>query len=867
MRRLNNGGQTGRRAFLKASGMAAAGMALVGRSDVGRSFAQPAFLSMFSPTADTQLDTMSVWSDQPAFTRLFENQREQTSVTSDLYDGVWEGDLVPHLPRVLHPSPVIKRWQTGEGTDYLDEETSGATKGKYPNPVRIWEAEQYPIGNGRIAASVFHGSGRDRYALNEVSYWSGGRNGGTLNNKGDKGYDGEHGPEVGENGFGGYQPVGDLLIDFNAPVQKGSFVREICLDEGVVRSSGTRKGVTIKSIAFASHLDQVMVLHYRADDRKKFNATISLATQRDADSVSLGHQGLTLASELGNGVRCQAQAVVTSRGGEQISSADHITLHAVDSFTIVIAIETNYLLDYTKGWRGEAPEIRISERLNKIKGKSYDDLFKTHLNNYQPLFNRVRLDLGQSSDSRNAMPTPRRLEAYRTSPNDPGLEEALFNFGRYLMISTSRPGNLPAGLQGIWNGMIDSPWGNDYHSNINFQMVYWLPEPGNLSECHLAMIDYLWATREPNRLATQEYLEATGHPHGSQSDGWLVYTSHNPFGGNGWQMNLPGSAWYALHMWEHYAFTQDVAYLRNQAYPMMKELSQYWTSHLKTLGEGGKGFESDYKRVEVSLYPELARVKAGTLVVPNGWSPEHGPRGEDGVAMDQEIVSELFLNTIKAAQILGVDQEWVEELKQKQEHLLLPQIGKEGNLMEWMIDRDPVTDHRHTSHLFAVFPGNTISMEKTPELAEAARKSLLMRKTTGDSRRSWSWTWRCMLWARLQDGEKAHEMLEGLITYNMLDNLFTTHHIPLQIDGNYGIAGAMIEMLVQSQNGVIQLLPAPCSKWPEGSVKGVKARGNVVVDMSWKGERVTQWRLTSPQPVPVTVLVNGQRTEVLPTRS
>ena len=867
MRRLNNGGQTGRRAFLKASGMAAAGMALVGRSDVGRSFAQPAFLSMFSPTADTQLDTMSVWSDQPAFTRLFENQREQTSVTSDLYDGVWEGDPVPHMPRVLHPSPVIKRWQTGEGTDYLDEETSGATKGKYPNPVRIWEAEQYPIGNGRIAASVFHGSGRDRYALNEVSYWSGGRNGGTLNNKGDKGYDGEHGPEVGENGFGGYQPVGDLLIDFNAPVQKGSFVREICLDEGVVRSSGTRKGVTIKSIAFASHLDQVMVLHYRADDRKKFNATISLATQRDADSVSLGHQGLTLASELGNGVRCQAQAVVTSRGGEQISSADHIALHAVDSFTIVIAIETNYLLDYTKGWRGEAPEIRISERLKKIKGKSYDDLFKTHLNNYQPLFNRVRLDLGQSSDSRNAMPTPRRLEAYRTSPNDPGLEEALFNFGRYLMISTSRPGNLPAGLQGIWNGMIDSPWGNDYHSNINFQMVYWLPEPGNLSECHLAMIDYLWATREPNRLATQEYLEATGHPHGSQSDGWLVYTSHNPFGGNGWQMNLPGSAWYALHMWEHYAFTQDVAYLRNQAYPMMKELSQYWTSHLKTLGEGGKGFESDYKRVEVSLYPELARVKAGTLVVPNGWSPEHGPRGEDGVAMDQEIVSELFLNTIKAAQILGVDQEWVEELKQKQEHLLLPQIGKEGNLMEWMIDRDPVTDHRHTSHLFAVFPGNTISMEKTPELAEAARKSLLMRKTTGDSRRSWSWTWRCMLWARLQDGEKAHEMLEGLITYNMLDNLFTTHHIPLQIDGNYGIAGAMIEMLVQSQNGVIQLLPAPCSKWPEGSVKGVKARGNVVVDMSWKGERVTQWRLTSPQPVPVTVLVNGQRTEVLPTRS
>jgi len=851
--------------------MAAAGMALAGGSGVGRAFAQPAFLSMFSPTTDAEPGTMRVWSDQPAFTRVFENQKEQPGVTSDLYDGVWEGDPVPHLPRVPHPSPVIKRWRSGEGTDYLDEETSAATKGKYSNPARIWEAEQYPIGNGRIAASVFHGSGRDRYALNEVSFWSGGRNGGTINNKGDKKYDGEHGPEVGENGFGGYQPISDVIIDFKAPVHKGSFIREICLDEGVVRSSGVRKGVTIQSIAFASYPDQVMVLHYRADDRKKFDATISFATQRGADSVSLGQQQLILVSELGNGIRCQARGVVVSRGGEQISRADHIALHAVDSFTIVIAIETNYLLDYEKGWRGEDPEIRISERLKKVGDKSYDDLLKTHLNNYQPLFNRVQLDLGQSSDPRSAIPTPRRLEAYRANPNDPGLEETLFNFGRYLMISTSRPGNLPAGLQGIWNGMIDAPWGNDYHSDINFQMVYWLPEPGNLSECHLAMIEYLWATRESNRLATQEYLEATGQldssqPHGSQSGGWLVYTSHNPFGGNGWQMNLPGSAWYALHMWEHYAFTQDVGYLRNQAYPMMKELSQYWASHLKTLGEGGKGFESDYKPVDISLYPELARVKAGTLVVPNGWSPEHGPRGEDGVAMDQEIVSELFLNTINAAEILDADQEWVEELKQKQEHLLPPQIGKEGNLMEWMIDRDPVTDHRHTSHLFAVFPGNTISIEKTPELAEAARKSLLMRKTTGDSRRSWSWTWRCMLWARLQDGEKAHEMLEGLITYNMLDNLFTTHHIPLQIDGNYGIAAAMIEMLVQSQNGVIQLLPARCAQWPEGSIKGVKTRGNVVVDMSWKGERVTQWRLTSPQPVPVTVLVNGQRTQVLPTR-
>lgn len=430
------------------------------------------------------------------------------------------------------------------------------------------------------------------------------------------------------------------------------------------------------------------------------------------------------------------------------------------------------------------------------------------------------------------------------------------------MISTSRPGSLPAGLQGIWNGLISPSWGSDYHSNINFQMVYWLPEVGNLPECHMPFIDYLYAMRSPNRLATDEYLKAIGAPE-NKTEGWLVYTSENPFGGNGWRINLPGSAWYTLQMWEHFAFTLDTAYLRNEAYPMMKEISQYWQQHLKALGKGGEGFESEYKKVDVSKYPEMTDIKAGTLVVPNGWSPEHGPRGEDGDSYDQEIVSELFLNTISAAKILHTDADWTAELKKVQEKMYVPHIGKEGNLMEWMIDRNPVTDHRHTSHLFAVFPGNTISFGKTPKLAAAAEKSLLMRKTTGDSRRSWSWTWRCMLWARFLNGDKAHEMIEGLIKYNMLDNLFTTHNIPLQIDGNYGIAAAMIEMLVQSQDDEITLLPAPCAEWTEGSIKGAKARGNITVDMKWKNGKVFYWKLYSKNRAPVKVFVNGQHKEVV----
>jgi hypothetical protein len=392
----------------------------------------PAAITMCCSTARVQADSPRVWSDQPAFTCLFENQKQQPA-TSDLYDGVWEGDSVPQLPRVPHPSPSVKRWVTAEGADYLDEETSAATKGKYSNPVRLWEGEPYPIGNGRIAASVFNGSGRDRYALNEVSFWSGGRNGGVINKQGDKGYDYGR-PDIGENGFGGYQPVGDLIVDFNAPVRSNSFVREILLDKNVVHSAGVRQGVTIESTAFCCYPDQVMVLHYRAADKKKFSAMLSFATQRGPDAVAIEPQALTLTCELKNGMRCQAKAVVTAQGGTVSSKTGFIALEGVDSFTVVIAIETNYEIDFQKGWRGEQPETKIARRLDAVKRRSFDDLFKTHRRDYEALFGKAQLHLGKSSAEQNALPVPRRLEAYRKNPNDPGLEETLFNFGRYLMI-------------------------------------------------------------------------------------------------------------------------------------------------------------------------------------------------------------------------------------------------------------------------------------------------------------------------------------------------------------------------------------------------------------------------------------------------
>ena len=809
-------------------------------------------------------ENQRVWSDVPAYTQVFENQNE-FGLTSDLYDGVWEGENPPVLPRVASPSPKVKKWGEGEGVNYLNEETDSLTKGKYPNPVRLWESEPYPIGNGRIAASVFHGSGRDRYTLNEVSFWSGGLNSGTINSKGDKSYDRENGPEIGPDGFGGYQPIGDLIVDFGKPVAKGSFVREIRLDEGCVSSSGKREGATIQSAAFCSYPDQVMILHYKADKKNSLNANILFSSQREADSVCVVDENvLQLTCSLANGMRSIAQAHIRPYGGKLKMSDKHLALQKADSCTIVLTIETNYEMDFGKNFRGEAPEHRIAQRVKNVQSLSINEFQAHHLEDYQSLYKRQHISLGASDEKLNRLSIPQRLEAYRECPNDLGLEEILYNFGRYLMINTSRPGSLPAGLQGIWNGQVLAPWGNDYHSNINLQMVYWLPEVGNLSECHLSMLDYLDAMREPFRQNTKEYLEAIGEDPQKIKDGWIVYTSHNPFGAGGWQVNLPGAAWYGLHLWEHFAFTNDTTFLRQQAYPILKELCHYWEAQLKPLGKGGQGFESNYQPVDANSYPELADIKEGTLVVPHGWSPEHGPRGEDGVAHDQQIVSELFLNTIYAAEILGVDYKWKEHLEEIRQRMCQPQIGVKGNLMEWIIDRDPETDHRHTSHLFAVFPGSTISLEKTPELAEAARQSLLFRKTTGDSRRSWAWTWRSLVWARLHDGEKAHDMVKGLITYNLLDNLFATHRVPLQIDGNYGIASAVLEMLIQSHNGVIELLPALPPSWKEGSANGLKARGNIEADIRWKDGKVTYWKLYSPHPQQVKVQVNGEVHEVLP---
>lgn len=720
-------------------------------------------------------------------------------------------------------------------------------------PEVLAENEALPLGNGRIGAMFRGGIDQEWIHLNEISLWSGGENSSGIYR------DPADGTE-GSDKFGAYQPFGDLVIDFHHVGESSDYTRSLNLEDAVARVSYKNNGVTYSREIFASIPAQVIVMTCKADKPGALSATFSLKSQHGAKIVATSNT-LALINTLKNGMDYAGGVTIVPEGGTLKPKGDTLELKGANACTIYIAMATDYAMDFKKNWKGPKPGPIVDRQLRQAKQKGSQALKAEHIAAYKNFFDRVSLDLGTTASLTSSLPTNKRLEAYRTAKNDPELEETLFQYGRYLIISSSRPNSLPANLQGLWNTQVGPAWCSDYHSNINFQMNYWGADVTNLPECHKSMINFFSAMAEPCRIATKKEFKNID---GSPVVGWTVRTSQNPRGGNAWAWNIPGSAWYAAHMWNHYAFTQDRNYLKNQAYPMLKEISQFWEGHLKPLGKDGEGFLTDGKTPSAEDMESLKGLPAGTLVAPDGWSPEHGPR-EDGVMHDQQLIRELFTNTIAAANILGVDREWTKKLAAKRDKLAPNKIGKEGNLQEWMIDRIPKTDHRHTSHLYAVYPGSDISIAKTPELAEAARKSLEWRGTSGDSVREWAWCWRTGLWARFYEGDRAHEMIEGLLAQSTLPNLLGNHP-PMQMDGSFGISGTMAEMFLQSHADEITLLPALPKAWPKGNIKGLKARGNLTVDIEWEDGKVTNYKLHSPKPnpQPVKVRVNGELTTHTP---
>jgi len=757
----------------------------------------------------------------------------------------------------------------------------------YNQPAAYFE-ESLPLGNGCIGATVYGGVKTERIGLNEATLWAGGPVDTYMNPEAHK-----HLPAVRKAIFDGdykkadrlvrkiqgafsesYAPLGDLYIDMGHDSIDTAYRRELDIRKAVATTRYTVGGVAFKREVLVSHPDRVLAIRLTAGEKgalsfalrstSQLRYTVSAEGDRlimdgvapvHAEPNYRGDMDNAIVYDEKNGMRFRVIVQVTETDGTVVSDGEAVRVSDATEAVLRVAIATSFNgFDKNPGTEGKDEKALAEGDLKAAGHQSYATIKKHHISDFRALFNRVKLDLRAAGGQ--YLPTDVRLKRYSKGEEDRDLEALYFQYGRYLMISASRPGSINMNLQGIWNPHLRPPWSSNYTTNINAEMNYWPAEVCNLSECHEPLLAFIGRLEHTGSVTAKTFFNCNGWTCCHNSDLWAMTQPVGDFGKGHpvWANWCLGGAWLATHLWEHFDFTQDTSYLAEQAYPLMKGAARFC---LDWLIEDGRGH----------------------LVTAPSTSPENLYKTDKsyigatamGMTSDMAMIRELFDMTVKATVVLDVDEAFRSEVNAARERLYPYQIGSKGHLQEWYFDwADQDPQHRHVSHLFGVYPGHQITPETTPALSDAVKRSLDLR---GDGGTGWSKAWKINLWARLADGNRAHKLLRSHLSYTSPDpsaktrsggtypNLWDAHP-PFQIDGNFGGTAGMAEMLLQSRNGQIILLPALPGAWPNGEVRGLRARGGFEVDLAWEDGRLLKVVIQSEKGGRCELLYDGHRIEM-----